>query len=410
MRTVALEVDFYPVPSSTRRSPELSGIKVMVDSKHRKNTIDQAPGVYSSDIGLDGICRSSWKSSLSYWSSGEWNSRFRFFSSMPEISSPTIYNFTFVNNDQEVYYMCTLLNNNLIVQDLLDVSGQRISRIWNSHDWVTFSYKPKYQCDVYAVCGPFTICTGNANTLCECMKRFSERSPEDWKVEDRTGGCKRNTPLNCGSHSDKNSTGTTDTFYSIPSIRLPHNSKRIPNASSWTECARVCLNNCSCTAYSYGKDRCSIWHDELASGLAYLHHSCRDCIIHCDIKPENILLDTCFVPKIADFGMAKFLGREFSHVVTTMRGTIGYLAPEWISGTSITLKVDVYSYGMLLLEIVSGSRNLSKEASSDGDHASYFLLKVTQKLLDGDIVSLVDANLHDGVNIEEVARVCIYSR
>ncbi|RCV19942.1 hypothetical protein SETIT_4G016500v2 [Setaria italica] len=240
----------------------------MVDSKHRKNTIDQAPGVYSSDIGLDGICRSSWKSSLSYWSSGGWNSRFRFFSSMPEISSPTICNFTFVNNDQEVYYMCTLLDNNLIVQDLLDVSGQRTSRMWNSHDWVTFGYEPKYQCDVYAVFGPFTICTGNANTLCECMKRFSVRSPEDWKVEERIGGCTRNTPLNCGSHNDKNSTGTTDTFYSIPSIRLPHNSKRIPNASSWTECARVCLNNCSCTAYSYGKDRCSIWHDELVNVAA----------------------------------------------------------------------------------------------------------------------------------------------
>jgi serine/threonine protein kinase len=51
--------------------------------------------------------------------------------------------------------------------------------------------------------------------------------------------------------------------------------------------------------------------------------------------------------------MAKFLGRDFSRVLTTMRGIIGYLAPEWISGTVITAKVDVYSYGMLLMEIVS---------------------------------------------------------
>jgi serine/threonine protein kinase len=65
-----------------------------------------------------------------------------------------------------------------------------------------------------------------------------------------------------------------------------------------------------------------------ARGLAYLHESCRDCIIHCDIKPENILLDGSFVPKIADFGMAKFVGRDFSRVLTTFRGTIGYLAPE----------------------------------------------------------------------------------
>jgi serine/threonine protein kinase len=94
----------------------------------------------------------------------------------------------------------------------------------------------------------------------------------------------------------------------------------------------------------------------VARGLAYLHGSCRD-IIHCDIKPENILLDASFVPKIGDFGMAKLLGRDFSRVITAMRGTRGYLAPEWLSGIAITAKVDVYSYGMILLEIISGKRN-----------------------------------------------------
>lgn len=66
----------------------------------------------------------------------------------------------------------------------------------------------------------------------------------------------------------------------------------------------------------------------IARGLAYLHESCRDCIIHCDVKPQNILLDKSFIPKIADFGMEKFLGREFSRALTTIRGTIGYLAPD----------------------------------------------------------------------------------
>jgi len=91
--------------------------------------------------------------------------------------------------------------------------------------------------------------------------------------------------------------------------------------------------------------------------------SSRDCIIHCDIKPENILLDASFIPKIVDFGMSKFLGREFSRVITTMRGTAGYLALEWISGVAITSKVDVYSYGMLLIDIISGrrKRNTCKE-------------------------------------------------
>ncbi|KAF6147521.1 hypothetical protein GIB67_014660 [Kingdonia uniflora] len=70
----------------------------------------------------------------------------------------------------------------------------------------------------------------------------------------------------------------------------------------------------------------------IAKGLSYLHEKCRDCIIHCDVKPENILLNGDFCPKIADFGLAKLFGREFSRVITTIRGTRGYLAPEWISG------------------------------------------------------------------------------
>jgi serine/threonine protein kinase len=77
----------------------------------------------------------------------------------------------------------------------------------------------------------------------------------------------------------------------------------------------------------------------IARGLAYFHESCRDCIIHCDVKPQNILVDKSFISKIADFGMAKFLGREFSRALTTIRGTIGYLAPELISGGAITPKV-----------------------------------------------------------------------
>uniref|UniRef100_A0A8R7P8P8 Protein kinase domain-containing protein n=1 Tax=Triticum urartu TaxID=4572 RepID=A0A8R7P8P8_TRIUA len=141
----------------------------------------------------------------------------------------------------------------------------------------------------------------------------------------------------------------------------------------------------------------------VAKGLVYLHDSCQDCIIHCDIKPENIVLDASFVPKIADFGMAKFLGRDFSRVLTTMRGTVGYLAPEWISGTVITAKVDVYSYGMILLELISGRRNSGVNSTSDID-VIYFPVLVATKLHKGDVGSLVDQNLHGDISLEQVER------
>ncbi|MFS7889465.1 putative protein kinase RLK-Pelle-SD-2b family [Helianthus anomalus] len=94
----------------------------------------------------------------------------------------------------------------------------------------------------------------------------------------------------------------------------------------------------------------------IARGLVYLHEKCRDRIIHCDLKPENILLDADFCPKIADFGMAKLMSRDFSRVLTTMRGTRGYRAPEWLSGVPVTAKADVFSYGMILFELVHGKR------------------------------------------------------
>ncbi|EFJ33368.1 hypothetical protein SELMODRAFT_27643, partial [Selaginella moellendorffii] len=84
----------------------------------------------------------------------------------------------------------------------------------------------------------------------------------------------------------------------------------------------------------------------IARGITYLHDECQECILHCDIKPQNILLDESFCPKVADFGLAKLMKRERALSVTTVRGTRGYLAPEWISNLPITTKVDVYSFGM----------------------------------------------------------------
>ncbi|PKA63136.1 Putative receptor protein kinase ZmPK1 [Apostasia shenzhenica] len=95
----------------------------------------------------------------------------------------------------------------------------------------------------------------------------------------------------------------------------------------------------------------------VAKGLAYLHHECLEWVIHCDVKPENILLDSSFEPKIADFGLAKLLRRGGNGTnISRIRGTRGYLAPEWASNLPITGKVDVYSYGVVLLELVSGRR------------------------------------------------------
>jgi serine/threonine protein kinase len=94
-----------------------------------------------------------------------------------------------------------------------------------------------------------------------------------------------------------------------------------------------------------------------AKGLAYHHHECLEWVIHCDVKPENILLDSEFEAKIADFGLAKLSQRGSpSSGFSRIRGTKGYMAPEWASTLPITAKVDVYSYGVVILEMVKGIR------------------------------------------------------
>ncbi|XP_068318739.1 putative receptor protein kinase ZmPK1 [Pyrus communis] len=105
----------------------------------------------------------------------------------------------------------------------------------------------------------------------------------------------------------------------------------------------------------------------IAKGLAYLHHECLEWVIHCDVKPENILLDGNFEPKISDFGLAKLTQRgNLSSVFSQIRGTKGYMAPEWALNLPITAKVDVYSFGVVILELVKGIR-LSSWVVEDTD-------------------------------------------
>ncbi|CAK7344501.1 unnamed protein product [Dovyalis caffra] len=93
-----------------------------------------------------------------------------------------------------------------------------------------------------------------------------------------------------------------------------------------------------------------------ARGLAYLHEECLEWVLHCDIKPRNILLGYNYQAKLSDFGLSRQLKRESQagSSFSRIRGTRGYMAPEWVMNLPITSKVDVFSYGMVLLEMVTG--------------------------------------------------------
>ncbi|XP_048328022.2 G-type lectin S-receptor-like serine/threonine-protein kinase At2g19130 [Ziziphus jujuba] len=557
-----------------------------------KNSEDPAPGLYS--LELEASTKSYlilWNRTQRYWSSGPWNGHI--FEWVPEMRLNYIYDFKFVENENESYFIYSLYDNSPTSRFVMDVSGQIKQQNWMGNDWILFWSQPRKQCEVYALCGSYGSCNEKSLPFCNCLTGFEPNSQTKWDLNDYSDGCRRKTPLACESNGSV-SNGERDKFLPMPTMLLPNHSVK---AGSAAQCESTCLNNCSCTAYSLNDNDCLIWigdfldleqlseddgtgrtfyvrlaaselpnpkkkngvvigvavgsavgisvflclivfvilrrrkkilkpgktvegslmaydyrylqnatknfseklggggfgsvfkgtlpdqtviavkqlesvsqgekqfrtevstigtiqHVNLvrlrgfcsegakrllvydymsngsldshifrektsnlldwktryqialgtARGLYYLHEKCRDCIIHCDIKPENILLDSQFIPKVADFGLAKLVGRDFSRVLTTMRGTRGYLAPEWISGVAITAKADVFSFGMMLFEFVSGRRN--SEQSEDGK-VKFFPSWAASVIIDGgDVLSLLDPSLERNADVEEITRVC----
>ncbi|KAG7543748.1 Protein kinase domain [Arabidopsis thaliana x Arabidopsis arenosa] len=113
----------------------------------------------------------------------------------------------------------------------------------------------------------------------------------------------------------------------------------------------------------------------VARGLEYLHHGCKTRIVHFDIKPQNILLDENLCPKVSDFGLAKLCEKRESILsLQDARGTIGYIAPEVFSGMygRVSHKSDVYSYGMLVLEMIGAKNKETEETAASNSSSAYF--------------------------------------
>ncbi|KAL4569806.1 hypothetical protein LXL04_025450 [Taraxacum kok-saghyz] len=573
----------------------LPGAKLAYNNRTKKSQpltswkSKEDPGVGLFSLELHPIPKEyviEWNGSQQYWTSGSWNGKS--FDLVPEMRMEFIYNFSYHTDENESYIAYPVYDDPSFISRLvMDVSGQLQQLSWSetNKEWNLFWSQPREQCEVYALCGAFGTCRQSASPLCNCLTGFKPRSDNEWNQSDFSGGCLRKTDLKCGSNMER------EDFFMITVKNLPPNNSTVA-AGSAGECRTTCLNDCSCHAYYFVDNKCSVWYGDMlnlsedndrsreiiyvkvaskdllrrkksnsvtvgavigslggvilvlglsviliyrrkrihvgkttmegslvafvykdlqiatknfsdklgaggfgpvykgvlhdssivavkklesisqgekqfrsevstigtiqhvnlvrlrgfcaqgknkllvydymphgsldthlfhrkkvlswetryhialgtARGLLYLHDKCRERIIHCDIKPENILLDADFSPKIADFGLAKLVGRDFSRVLTTTRGSIGYLAPEWLSGVAVTPKADVYSYGMMLFELVYGKRNV---VHCEDSRSSYFPGLVARVLLEeGDILSVLDARLDREACVEQVTKIC----
>ncbi|KAI5662422.1 hypothetical protein M9H77_21745 [Catharanthus roseus] len=139
----------------------------------------------------------------------------------------------------------------------------------------------------------------------------------------------------------------------------------------------------------------------VARGLAYLHEEVRPHIVHRDIKASNILLDEDLNPKISDFGLAKLFPNNLTHITTRVAGTLGYLAPEYAIRGQLTRKADIYSFGVLLLEIVTGRCITNRFLPGE---QQYLLERVWKHYERGELVQLVDHDLEADFDVDEACK------
>ncbi|KAF2285910.1 hypothetical protein GH714_008896 [Hevea brasiliensis] len=409
-----------------------------------KNSNNPAPGEFSFWIDPRGFPQLVITSRTAIrFRLGSWNGLQ--FTGTPQVRQNPLYNFQFVSNQHEIYYTYELQNNSVASRVVLNETGilQRYVWIDRTQIWNLFFTVPIDQCDSYAFCGANAICNIGSYPVCACLEGFVPKSPSDWKQADWLDGCVRRTKLDC--HSG-------DGFWKLTGLKLPDTSSSMVNESlSLKECKALCLRNCSCVACANSDARgvgsgCLLWFDKLtdirhfveggqdlyirmaaseldktrcklldwhrrfhiiegiARGLLYLHQDSRLRIIHRDLKVSNILLDSDMNPKISDFGLARTFGREQSPTNTNrVVGTYGYMPPEYAIDGLFSVKSDVFSFGVIILEIVSGKRNRGFSLGGLGHNLLGYAWRLWVK---GRPLELIDKSLYDSCGPSQVLR-CI---
>ncbi|KAK5804235.1 hypothetical protein F383_10215 [Gossypium arboreum] len=143
--------------------------------------------------------------------------------------------------------------------------------------------------------------------------------------------------------------------------------------------------------------------EDAAKGIEYLHTGCIPAIIHRDLKTSNILLDKHMRAKVSDFGLSKLAVDGASHVSSIVRGTVGYLDPEYYISQQLTDKSDVYSFGVILLELMSGQEAISNE--SFGVNCRNIVQWAKLHIESGDIQGIIDPYLRNDYDIQSMWKI-----
>ncbi|OIW15963.1 hypothetical protein TanjilG_04498 [Lupinus angustifolius] len=139
----------------------------------------------------------------------------------------------------------------------------------------------------------------------------------------------------------------------------------------------------------------------VAQGLSYMHHDCSTPIVHRDVKTSNIILDSQFNAKVADFGLARMLIKPGElETMSNVVGSFGYIAPEYVQTTRVSEKIDVFSFGVILLELTTG-----KKANKGDEHSSLAEWALHQVQVGSNIEELLDKEVKEPSYLDEMCNV-----
>ncbi|CAI0467902.1 unnamed protein product [Linum tenue] len=226
----------------------LPNMRVLVDAAVGENHAfsswrsadDPSPGNFTLGVDPRGAPQIViWENGNRRWRSGQWNGLI--FTGVPSMTTLTNFQYGFKLTRGLVYLSLSPPRNCTYTTFVLSSSGSLELRCWDgTRGWYARWRTPKSQCENYGSCGEFGVCERNDPLVCNCLKGFVPKSEEEWRQGNWSGGCIRRTELLCGKNG----------FLKLSGVNVPDSSEFM---RVWDdgECSRQCLNNCSCTAYSF---------------------------------------------------------------------------------------------------------------------------------------------------------------
>ncbi|KAF7848231.1 hypothetical protein BT93_L2174 [Corymbia citriodora subsp. variegata] len=209
----------------------------------------------------------SWNGSTPYWRGGQWDKST--FVGIPDMDNTYMSGFSLLQDIQQGTSYFIINNNNNSFFGYLFISSNGSVKLMDWDDgtdkWLTNWEAPINPCEIYGTCGPFSVCSSLKFPICRCLEGFKPRFNEEWNRQNWTGGCIRETELNCQRNTSTSGPVKLkeDIFLKMSQMKLPDSSNYLSDIGDAEECRSWCLSNCSCLAYSYVNTiGCMVWSEE----------------------------------------------------------------------------------------------------------------------------------------------------